>query len=444
MVELQDEINHCKQRYPAHRILSIRAGFLFANFLLIVMALYHLKPASRSLFIEYLGADQLPYVWIGTALTMALFIGAYHRVVERFSRVRVVLGTCLCLSLLLVIFRILLRDANPAIATAFYIFVDILGVLMVEQFWSLTNSIYSTNEGKSWYGFIGTGGLVGGVLGGLIAALLLDKTSLQTADMLLVAAGIILTLFILTWSMGRLGLYCEVAMHGQGTRYSGGWNALKKSRFLLLITGILLLAQLASPLIEFQFMKTVEVNYTQIDIRTSFLSLFFSVMGGISIAVNLLLTPLIHRFFGVIAGLLVQPGMIIICMFGFIIQPGLTLISAAKISDRGLSYSINRASKELLYVPIDSLLIYQAKAWIDMFGYRLFKIFGSILILIFTRWLPNPLSLPELSWLVLTICTVWLVVLRYLRREYKKVGEIETDEKARQAQSASCPFPRSR
>jgi AAA family ATP:ADP antiporter len=427
MIKSTASNNHCNQRYPAHRLLSVRAGFLFANFLLIVMALYHLKPASRSLFIEYLGADQLPYVWIGTALTMALFIGGYHRVVERFSRFNVVLGTCLSLSLLLVIFRLFLLNPGPVVATSFYIFVDILGVLMVEQFWSLTNSIYSTTEGKSWYGFIGTGGLVGGVLGGLAAALLLDKTPLQTADLLLVAAAIILGLFILTWMMERLGLYCEVTMHGQETRYSGGWQALKRSRFLILITGILLLAQLASPLIEYQFMKTVEVSYTQVDTRTTFLSLFFSVMGGVSIVVNLLITPLIHRFFGVIAGLLVQPGMIILCMFGFIVQPGLMLIAAAKISDRGLSYSINRASKELLYVPIDSLLIYQAKAWIDMFGYRLFKIFGSILILIFTRWLPTPLSIPQLSWLVLIICAGWLLVLRYLSREYKQVGEAESD-----------------
>ncbi len=425
MIKSKNHNTHCNQRYPVHRRLSVRAGFLFANFLLIVMALYHLKPASRSLFIEYLGADQLPFVWIGTALTMALLIGSYHRVVEHFSRFKVVLGTCLSLSLLLVVFRLLLLDPGPVVATSFYIFVDILGVLMVEQFWSLTNSIYSTAEGKNWYGFIGTGGLVGGVLGGLVAALLLDKTALKTADMLLVAAAIILTLFVLTWMMERLGLYCEVTMHGQETRYSGGWQALKRSRFLILITGILLLAQLASPLIEYQFMKTVEVNYTQVDMRTAFLSIFFSIMGGVSIIVNLLITPLIHRAFGVIAGLLVQPGMIILCMFGFLMQPGLLLISAAKISDRGLSYSINRASKELLYVPIDSLLIYQAKAWIDMFGYRMFKIFGSVLILIFTRWLPTPLSIPELSWLVLIICSIWLLVLRYLSREYQQVGEIE-------------------
>ncbi len=418
----KDELrNSCDQRYPARRILGLRAGFLFVNFLLIVMALYNLKPASRSLFIEYLGADQLPYVWIGTALTMALFIGSYHRLVERCSRVKVVLATCLALSLLLVLFRALLSTPGPVVASAFYIFVDILGVLMVEQFWSLTNSIYSTREGKSWYGFIGTGGLIGGVLGGGAAVLILNMTPLQTADLLLVAAGIILLLFGLTWLMGRLGLYCEVERHGQELRYKGGWQALKRSRLLLLIAAILLLTQLASPLIEFQFLKTVEASHPLIDERTAFLSLFFSLMGSVSIAVNLLLTPVIHRYLGIIAGLLVQPLLIGLSTLGFMFQPGLPLISAAKISDRGLSYSINRASKELLYVPIDSLLIYQAKAWIDMFGYRLFKIFGSILILFFTRWLPAPLSLPQLSWSVLGICLIWLLVLKLLRTEYRNI-----------------------
>lgn len=421
MNEAENINNHCNQRYPAHRTLGIRATFLFTNFLLIIMALYHLKPASRSLFIEYLGADQLPYVWIGTALTMAVFIGVYHRLVERCSRVVLVLGTCLLLVACLVIFRILLNSPGPIVATSFYIFVDILGVLIVEQFWSLTNSIYSTKEGKGWYGYIGTGGLVGGVLGGGAAALVLKHTPLQTADLLLVAAGIILLLFILTWLMSWLGLYCEVEDHGQTTEYAGGWQSFKRSRFLMLIAVILLLTQLASPLIEFQFMKTVEASYQLLDERTSFLSLFFSIMGIISILVNLLVTPMIHRIFGVIAGLLIQPLMISLFMLSYMLAPGLLLISAAKIGDRGLSYSINRASKELLYVPIDSVLIYQAKAWIDMFGYRLFKIFGSILIIIFTRWISPPLSLPQLSWLVLGICAIWLLVLAGLRKEYANI-----------------------
>jgi ATP:ADP antiporter, AAA family len=407
---------------PASRALRLRAGFLFLNFLLIIMAQYQLKPASRSLFIQFLGADALPYVWIGTAVVMGALITWYHRLVGRHSRVLVVFGSCLLFSVLLVLFRLLFDRPHPATAVAFYIFVDILSVVLVEQFWSLTNSIYSSREGKSWYGFIGTGGLLGGVLGGGVAALILKHTRLQTPDLLLVAAAIILVILALTWLMARLGIYTEVEDRGRPTQYRGGWQTLRKSRYLFLIAGILLLAQLVDPIVEYQFLKTVETSYTDLEARTTFLSVFFSLLGGVSIAVNLGLTPLVHRFFGVIAGLAAQPLLLGIFSLGFFHHPTLFFGGAAKISDRGLAYSINRASKELLYIPIDSVLIYQAKAWIDMFGYRLFKIFGALVILLFTRWLPVTISVPQLSWFTIGICLLWLLLLLAIRREYARLS----------------------
>ncbi|HEY7746498.1 MAG TPA: Npt1/Npt2 family nucleotide transporter [Desulfuromonadales bacterium] len=418
--EVKKEPGEAAGREPNLRTLQIRACFLFLNFLLIIMALYQLKPASRSLFIQFLGADRLPYVWIGTAVVMGGLISWYHRLVGRHSRVRVVFGSCLLFGALLILFRLLFHHPHPATATAFYVFVDILGVVLVEQFWSLTNSIYSTREGKAWYGFIGTGGLLGGVIGGGAAALILNYTPLQTPDLLLVAAGIILFILLLTWVMGRLGIYREVANRGHPTRFKGGWRTLQQNRYLLLIAGILLLAQLVDPIVEYQFLKTVEGQFTELEARTTFLSAFFGVLGMVSIAVNLAITPLVHRYFGVIVGLLAQPLALGACSLGFFAHPTLLFGAAAKISDRGLSYSINRASKELLYVPIDSVLIYQAKAWIDMFGYRLFKIFGSFVILIFTQWLPFPVGVPQLSWFTFGICLLWLLLIAAIRREYLK------------------------
>ncbi len=95
-----------------------------------------------------------------------------------------------------------------------------------------------------------------------------------------------------------------------------------------------------------------------------------------------------------------------------------------RISDRGLSYSINRASKELLYVPIDPFLIYQAKAWIDMFGYRIFKVMGSVLILLFTQWTVWQVSVPELGWLTLVICATWVGVIVALRSDYQLLPDV--------------------
>jgi AAA family ATP:ADP antiporter len=93
------------------------------------------------------------------------------------------------------------------------------------------------------------------------------------------------------------------------------------------------------------------------------------------------------------------------------------MAGAMKIADRGLSYSINRASKELLYIPVDPVRTYQAKAWIDMLGYRLFKVAGSFLIIAFT----GVLDVPGLSWLTCGICVAWLVLIAALGREYARI-----------------------
>ncbi len=416
-----NRVLECNEKYSALRTLGVRATFLFINFFLIILALYQLKPASRSLFIESLGAEKLPYIWIATAVTMGAFITYYHRMVARNNRIHVVLGTCLSISVLLVVFRLLLNHSSPLIAACFFVFVDILAVVLVEQFWSLTNSIYTTGEGKSWYGVVGTGGLVGGVAGGWAAAMLIKHTPLQTPDLLITAAMIIMLIFGLTWVMGRIGLYCEVEHLVAVEPISGGWRILRHSRYLLLIAAILMLAQLASPLVEYQFLNTVQASYPEREARTAFLSLFFSVLGGVSIAINLGITPLVHRALGPIAGLLLQPLMIWIFSCWFFFQPTLFFSAATKIGDRALSYSINRASKELLYVPVDSVLIYQAKAWIDMFGYRLFKVSGSILILLFTQWLPFTVSVPQLSWFTVSICVIWLILVCLVRQDYHLV-----------------------
>jgi len=399
-----------------------RCVLLFTNFFLIITALYHLKPASRSLFISTLGSANLPYVWIATAVALGLIISLYHRLVARHTRINVVLGTCAIIIGCLLVFYTQLNNSGFLPAFAFYVFVDMLSVILVEQFWSLTNTIYDTEAGRRWYGLIATGGLLGGVVGGSMSSALITQLQLDTTDLLLVAAGIIAVLMLLTLLMGRLGLYTEhVGVRNHNDSNSGQWRTILRHRYLFLIALILLLAQMVEPLVEFQFMKVVEASISDREARTAYLGSFFSLLSGVAIGINLLITPLVHRWLGALGGLFVQPLTVIAGSFWYMTQATLQAGAFLKISDRGLSYSINRASKELLYVPIDPLLIFQAKAWIDMFGYRLFKVLGSVLILLLTQWLPWSISAGQLSWLVLAVCLAWLVTLLRLGGEYRQI-----------------------
>lgn len=399
---------------------ATRSILLFINFFLIILAYYLVKPASRSLFLEHADAVQLPYVWTASAVLLLALMPFYQRVLRRFGRLNIVIGTCVLIVALLLVFRVLMRFPSLEVAVGFYILVDVFSVVLVEQFWSLTNSVYRSAEGRRWYGLIASGGLLGGLVGGLTASQLITATPLTTPDLLQVAAGIIVVMIAMTLLLARHGLYHEhpsLSPAQLATSTGSGLRTLRSNTYLALIALMLLLSQIVEPVVEFQFMTLVEQAYPEREARTAYLSEFLSVLSGFALLVNLLATPLVHRHLGTIAGLMVQPLLLGLSAVAFAFQARLPVAAAMKIADRGLSYSINRASRELLYVPVDPATIYRAKAWIDMVGYRTFKIAGNALILLLTQWLPWKLSIAELSWVVVGICGLWAWTV-WITREY--------------------------
>ncbi len=400
--------------------LAARAVVLFLNFFLIILAYYQVKAASRSLVLEHFNPDAFPWLWIVTAGVLLALIGAYHRIVQRFARLRVVLASCLAFIVLLVAFRVLFEVHGKSAAVGFYVLVDIFSVVLVEQFWSLTNTISTRDEGRRSYWFVGSGGLAGGVAGGAVAAALVSYTPVTTPDLLLSCAVCLVLVIGLNLWMARQGLYREIP-RGMGVSpvsAAGGWRALVSSRYLILIAALLMCSQLAQPVVEYQFLSVVNEAYPEREARTAFISWFFSVLGLASIGVNLVVTPLVHNRLGMLAGLATQPITLMVFALGFMAQPLLWVAGAMKIADRGLSYSINRASKELLYIPVDPVRTYQAKAWIDMLGYRLFKVAGSLLIIAFT----GILDVASLGGLTVAICLAWLVLVTMIGRETARLA----------------------
>jgi AAA family ATP:ADP antiporter len=302
----------------------------------------------------------------------------------------------------------------------FYVFVDLFSVVIVEQFWSLANSVTRLAEGRRTYWFVASGGLAGGLAGGLVASALVAHTPLETIDLLVSCAVLLVITASVNAAMWRAGLLRETIDDATLSLSGAGLHAVTSNRYLLLIALVVCLSQLAEPIVEYQFLSAVNAAYAQTDLRTQYIANFFSVMGFVSLGVNFLITPYVHRRLGVIAGLAVQPLMLGVVSSAFFAQQSVTMASIMKIADRGLSYSINRASKELLYVPIDPVITFQAKAWIDMLGYRLFKVLGSSLIVFVTFNVPQLRVAVDLAWLTVGICAVWLVAVYWLGAEQRR------------------------
>jgi AAA family ATP:ADP antiporter len=407
----------------------VRGIALFGNFFFIILAYYLIKPASRSIFLDHYTANELPYVWIGSALLLGLLIPVYGRLVDTLDRRQLVVASCALFSLLVCGFGLSFRTgySTPAMAAAFYILADILSVMLVEQFWSLTNSSYNSQNGSRWYGIVGSGGLAGGLVGGAIATWLLRHTPLVTYDLLLVSSGIIAFMGLYAYMLSRKNLYSEINIPvlPPGLESALTLRELIKNHYLAMIVLTVLVAQLVEPIVEYQFMSMVEINFTDRELRTEFLSTFLSILGGVALVINLLLTPLILKKLGTLAGLLFQPVVLMLSSMAFYANPALISGAVMKISDRGLSYSLNRAAKEMLYIPLDPVVIYRAKASIDMFGYRLFKIVGAVLLLALTQWFSVQWLPADFSQIVIPVCAIWMLVILLLRKDYSELRSKE-------------------
>lgn len=416
---------------------ALRSLLLFLNFFLILLAYYLVKPASRSLFLSHSSSDILPWVWTASGVLLLALVPGYQKLLSRYGRMRVVLGSCVGTAVLLLIFRGLFHYANAPIAIGFYILVDIFSVVLVEQFWSLTNSVYDSREGKRWYGLIASGGLVGAAAGGLVASWLIKFTSLKTEDLISVAAVLVLAMMALTGRLARAGVYRErevpdapVKLDEPTIDFGVVLKSIRSNRFVALIALLVLFSQICEPIVEYQFIHHVEAAYTDGEARTVFLSQFLSLQSAVALAVNLLLTPLIHRYGGVIAGLLMQPLLLGVSALAYLFHTDLRSAAVMKISDRGLSYSVNRASRELLYVGADANTIFKVKAWIDMVGYRVFKIAGNVAILLIVQWTTYQQSETALSAVVVALCVGWGGCVVALRKLGGKAGKAPTKMQA--------------
>lgn len=407
---------------------EMRSLLLFLDFFLIILAYYQVKPASRSLFLEYSDAEHLPYLWTASAVLLLILMPLYEKLLKNHTRLNIVLGTCGVVMVLLLVFRVLLMWPNLWTAIGFYLLVDIFSVILIEQFWSLTNSVFGRQESKRWYGLIASGGLVGGLAGGYLANFLISRGSIDTFDLTVVAAGIIAVMMWLTTRLAHHGMYDETPEHPHAkVAVREAWSALRGNRYLTLIAVMLLLSQMAEPIIEYQFMHLVQQTYTEREARTAYISGFFSLLNGVALTINLLLTPFLLRKIGPIGGLMVQPLLLGFAAIATAFQYRLVMVGMMKIFDRGLSYSINRTARELVYVRADTETLYRAKAWIDMVGYRTFKIAGNATILLLTQWLPWVISDATLTWVVVALCGAWLYTAIQLGRRSKRATEPQGD-----------------
>ena len=153
------------------RLTNTRSGertvalLMFAYSFLAMTSHNILKPVTKSKFIDQLGSDNLPYVLLASSVLIGVLMHLYSGAIRRLPRQYVIPITQAVLVALLVLFWGLLQTGAVWVTVALYFFGQILGVLLISQFWTLANDVYDARQAKRLFGLIGGGACLGGAVG---------------------------------------------------------------------------------------------------------------------------------------------------------------------------------------------------------------------------------------------------------------------------------------
>ena len=141
-----------------------RTAFLMFAYSFLAMTGYNMiKPVTRGLFIEKLGADNLPWVQFAAGVGIGVIMQGYSRTIVLLPRRWIIPVTLTGIVTVMVMFYVLFTGfpQNRGVAVAFYLFGLIIGILLISQFWTLANDVYDPRQAKRIFGFTGAGASLG-------------------------------------------------------------------------------------------------------------------------------------------------------------------------------------------------------------------------------------------------------------------------------------------
>jgi len=403
--------------------LTDRALLLSFCLFLIISCSVIGKVSRDALFLARFRAADLPYADIASGVLVGFVVAAYLRIGRSVALRTLLVGSQLFAAASCIFFWLLIRNYHPVwLLPLFYIWVGMFAVLAPTQVWTLANYLLTTREAKRVFGVIAAGGICGWIFAGFIsksAAKAFGTESLILAMVpLLLLAGLLIRL---AWGAATIQLSdseeSTEGIAGTGQKdVRGSIRLILSSPYLCAIAAVIFLSSFVTTITTWQFKAIANQSFVNKDMLAAFFGTFYFYAGLLGLAFQLVLTTRLLRRFGIGTMLFLLPTAVLLSSTGLLIFGTLTAAFLLKGSDQVLRYSIDRATVELLYLPLASRLKLQAKWFIDTVIWRFGDGLSGVLVLIFAtylHWLPQ-----RLSWISLVLISIWLVVVAISGKQY--------------------------
>jgi AAA family ATP:ADP antiporter len=372
------------------------------NLFVLLTSYYILKTTREPLILTTGGAELKSYTAAGQAILLLAVVPAYCVLVNRMDRLKLIDRLTHFFSLNLVAFFFLFRIGVPNLGVPFYLWVGIFGLMIIAQFWSLANDLYSPNQGKRLFPLVAFGSNLGAIAGSRIAGGLLSA-GLEPYEMMIIASILVGLSTLITRRAVACSGTCPAGAACADPSSSGlsrnsftstGFGLLVRDHYLVLIAALMLLTNLVNTTGEYILSRTVlaaadanlvgESEIARQQFIGSFYASFFSWVNIAGALLQLLAVSRILKYAGVRGALLVLP---LIALGGYALiaaSSALLTVRVTKILENATDYSLQNTTRHALFLPTSTEAKYKAKQAIDTFFVRVGDVGAAGIVLLGT------------------------------------------------------------
>jgi AAA family ATP:ADP antiporter len=348
----------------------------FAYFFMLLAGYYVLRPLRDQMGIAG-GVKNLPWLFTATFVTLIVAQPIYGALVAKLPRARFIPIVYHFFVANLVLFWLLLTlgIAPVIVARVFFVWVSVFSLFAVAVFWSFMADLFTAEQGKRLFGFIGAGGTAGGLLGPLMT---IGLSAPLGAVNLLIAAAVLLELAIFcAYRLERTAASQSAVSGGaraEPRRVGGSAFAalpeLIRSPYLLGVGAWVCLLSFCATIVYFEQANIVSAFVHDRDAQTR-------IFAGIDLAVNLLavvtqvfITGQVLKRFGTGAAAGALPAVYVVGFAALYFVPTLAVVITLQVVQRWMNFAIANPARQVFFTVLDREEKYKAKNLIDVVIYR--------------------------------------------------------------------------
>ena len=418
---------------------------------LILTSYYVLKPVREALILSDVGPEAKTYASVGQALLLIVTVQIYSWLGTRLGRRSLINWVTLFFAACLVGFYVL-GKAHVRLGLVFFLWVGIFNLVVVSQFWSFANDVYTIERGQRLFPIVAFGSSSGAVFGSFLADRLFGP--IGVFEFLLVADAILILSLVLTNYVDhrerdqKKAMAAEKAVKAEEPiGKQGGFGLVFRKKYLLLIALLILFLNLVKTTGEYLLSRRVTETANQLirekapevsskeEYIGKFYSEFFAAVNLLGMLAQLFLVSRVIKYLRVRGSILIYP-IIAFLSYGLMaFYPILSMIRAAKVAENATDYSLGNTVRNALFLPVTREEKYKAKQAIDTFFVRFGDVFSAGIVFAGTNWII--LNTQQFAFTNLLFSLICLGLAFWVGTEYQRLSaRSEANNRTRNLQSA--------